>query len=51
MTSVEHDEAAAFVVHGGTIMAIMEAYVLPRRDYYDYHIENGKQLVCVYIMV
>lgn len=31
----------AFVVHGGTIMAILEAYGLPKRDYFDYQVKNG----------
>lgn len=33
-------ETAAFVVHGGTIMAIMEAYALPKRSFYDYQVKN-----------
>lgn len=32
---------AALVVHGGVIMAICEAYTLPRRDFYSYHLPNG----------
>ena len=32
----------AFVVHGGTIMGIMEKYASPSGDYYDYQIENGE---------
>lgn len=32
----------AFVVHGGTIMAIMERFALPRRDYYDFQLKNGE---------
>lgn len=31
---------AVFVVHGGTIMAILERFALPGRDYYDYRSEN-----------
>jgi alpha-ribazole phosphatase len=33
--------AAALVVHGGTIMAILEARALPRRDFYAYQVQNG----------
>lgn len=33
--------SAAFVVHGGTIMNIMEIYGIPKRNFYDYHVENG----------
>ncbi len=33
--------AVAFVVHGGTIMAIMEAFGEPKRGYFDWQIANG----------
>lgn len=32
----------AALVHGGTIMSIMEAYGCPKGTYYDYQIENGE---------
>lgn len=32
---------AAFVVHGGTMMAILEHYALPKRAFYDYQVKNG----------
>lgn len=35
------DCTAAFVVHGGTIMAVLEKYAVPQKDYYDYMTENG----------
>lgn len=35
----------AFVVHGGTIMAIMERFARPRGDYYDFQVKNGKGFV------
>lgn len=34
--------SAAFVVHGGTIMSIMEKYAVPRGAYYDFQIGNGE---------
>ena len=37
-----------FVVHGGVIMAIMEAYARPKKDFYAYHIGNGECLQGVY---
>ena len=37
---------AAFVVHGGVIMAILERYARPQRDFYAYHIANGAFLLC-----
>ncbi len=33
---------AAFVVHGGTIMSILEAYALPGHDFYHWQAKNGK---------
>lgn len=32
----------AFVVHGGTIMAIMEAFGMPKKDYYSWQVSNGR---------
>lgn len=31
----------ALIGHGGTIMAILEAYGIPRRSFYEWQIENG----------
>ena len=42
----EHCSSLAFVVHGGTIMSILEKYAVPRRDYFDWHCENGHGYVC-----
>ena len=36
------DEDAVFVVHGGTIMAVLEKYGLPHREMYSYMAANGK---------
>lgn len=38
----KHIKSAAFVVHGGTIMSILERYGVPRRDFYQWHTENGQ---------
>lgn len=38
-------DSVAFVVHGGTIMAILEKYAYPQKSFYDWHIENGKGYV------
>lgn len=35
----------AFVVHGGTIMAIMEHFAIPKKSYYDWQMKNGEMLV------
>ncbi|MCI8454422.1 MAG: histidine phosphatase family protein [Lachnospiraceae bacterium] len=37
----QEDEILAFVVHGGTIMAVMERFALPRRDYFAWQVKNG----------
>ncbi len=33
--------ATALVAHGGTIMAILERYAVPKKEFYEYHVENG----------
>lgn len=35
-------KTAALVVHGGTIMSIMEAYGTTDREFYDWHVKNGR---------
>ncbi|MCI5648859.1 MAG: histidine phosphatase family protein [Fusicatenibacter sp.] len=37
-----HYKNVALIVHGGTIMSIMEAYGVPKREYYDWHVDNGR---------
>ena len=37
----EGEKDVAFIVHGGTIMAIMERFALPPRDYFSYQVRNG----------
>ena len=39
---------AAVVAHGGTIMAILEARALPRRDFYEYQLQNGRAVIAVW---
>ncbi|MBQ4073841.1 MAG: histidine phosphatase family protein [Clostridia bacterium] len=34
-------EACALIAHGGTIMAIMERYAMPRGTYFSFQAENG----------
>lgn len=38
-------EAPMFVVHGGSIMAILERFGAPPRPFYDYHVPNGQGFV------
>lgn len=33
---------AGLIVHGGTIMNLMEEYCTERRSFYEWHVENGK---------
>lgn len=33
-------EKIAFVVHGGTIMAILDQYAVPHRDYFEWQVKN-----------
>ena len=35
-------EETALIAHGGTLMAILQSYALPRRDYFDYQVKNGQ---------
>ncbi|MCM1007629.1 MAG: histidine phosphatase family protein [Ruminococcus flavefaciens] len=34
-------ESIAFVIHGGTIMAILEKFAVPKGRFYDFQVENG----------
>lgn len=35
------DASVAVIVHGGTIMALLEAFGVPKRGFYDYQVGNG----------
>ncbi|MDO4331220.1 MAG: histidine phosphatase family protein [Eubacteriales bacterium] len=37
----ESEGAIALVVHGGTIMALLDHFSAPHRDYYDWQVKNG----------
>lgn len=39
-------ERIAFVVHGGTIMAILSQFAVPHRDYYDWMTANAHGWLC-----
>ena len=39
-------KSAAFVVHGGTIMAILERFARPQRGYFDWQVANAHGYVC-----
>lgn len=40
------DERIAFVVHGGTIMALLSVFDIEKKSYYEYQVENGGGYVC-----
>jgi len=40
-------QCAAFVTHGGVIMALLEAFAKPKRPFYNWHVENGGWVECV----
>lgn len=41
MGEVSEKKAVTFVVHGGTIMAVLEYFAVPHQSYYDWHTDNG----------
>ncbi len=48
MEEVDENGSAAFVIHGGCIMAILEAYSIPKRMFYEYHIGNCCFVRCTF---
>ncbi len=49
MSGMRDDSDAVFVVHGGTIMAIMDKYATTNRreqSYHDWHVDNCGGFVC-----
>lgn len=44
--AADPSERLVFVVHGGTIMAVMEAFARPARPYYDWQVKNGHGFRC-----
>lgn len=48
MKTIPDNCTAVFVVHGGTIMSILEAYSDPPCGFYDHHIGNGQYICCDY---
>lgn len=47
LEALEQDvQSLCFVVHGGTIMSILECYARPKRSFYDYQVKNG----CGYVL-
>lgn len=43
---VNRSEIVAYVVHGGTIMAVLDRFSAPHMDYFDWQCENGSGFIC-----
>lgn len=41
-------EKISFVVHGGTIMSVLEKYVVPKKNYFDFQVKNGNGFITEY---
>ena len=39
---------AVFVIHGGTIMAILSRFGTPERSYYEWYVKNGHGFICTW---
>lgn len=39
---IEQERSIVIVAHGGTIMALLDYYSCPHRDYYDWQVGNGE---------
>lgn len=46
MKDIPDNSIVTFVVHGGVIMSILEAYAKPSCGFYDNHIGNGEYIMC-----
>lgn len=42
MNELPSDKSAAFIIHGGTIMAILEAFDREQKNFYEYGLPNGQ---------
>lgn len=45
MKKCQCEEVISFVVHGGTIMSILEKFAVPHKEYYSWQIGNGEGYV------
>ena len=48
MSGVPDGSRVSFVVHGGVIMSVLEAFAEPKRSFFEYHINNCEFLCCTY---
>lgn len=47
METAPEGSTTAFVIHGGCIMAILERFAQPERDFYHWHLPNGGWIAAV----
>ena len=48
MAEISENGVCAFVIHGGSIMALLEAYAAPRRAFYEYRVEPCGLVRCAF---
>ena len=48
ISAADEDITAAFVVHGGTIMSVMDRFAVPHKDYFDWRVDSAHGFVCAY---
>ena len=48
MSGIDPNKTVAFVVHGGTIMAISEMFDREQKDFYEYSLPNGQGVEAVW---
>ena len=41
-------DTVALIVHGGTIMSVMERFAVPQHTFYEYYTENGRGFIAEY---
>lgn len=45
---IRGETTVACIVHGGTIMSILEALAVPEKSYFDYQVKNGEGYLCTW---
>lgn len=45
---LNRDITVSFIIHGGTIMAILEKYAFPKKSFYDFQVQGGGGFITDY---
>lgn len=45
---LSRDITVSFIIHGGTIMAILEKYAFPKKSFYDFQVQGGGGFITDY---